>query len=174
MTIRGSSRFLLLSLTGLLDLAVQLQFFIGPGCHAPCDRHQIRRQLFAIKPLEARTGVDHFPDISREDASPVGLIFLLPPSVEKRLQFPAAILHRKLDLLANLVVIGDGLFALAGERHPHAGHVHEDRQRPLREIAARLRQAVPPPVDLDDALVDAAGGCLIQKRHTIVKPAGGR
>ncbi len=70
-------------------------------------------------------------------------------------------------LLLDLVVTGDRLLGLVGERYPHAGHVHHDRHRPAGEAAARLRQAVRTPVGRRDRLGDRAVAMLELQRHPV-------
>src|SRR5439155_8838706 len=90
----------------------------------------------------------------------------LPPP-EKRAQPPAALVQREGDLLADLVVVGDGFLRLAGERYPDRRHVDEDHHRAGGERAARLRDAVVAPGRVEDRLEDRAGGLRIEQRHAI-------
>lgn len=46
---------------------------------------------------------------------------------------PAAFLERKGGFPDDFRVVGNGFLAFAGERHPDAGHVHQDHHGPERE-----------------------------------------
>src|SRR5262245_50827477 len=90
-------------------------------------------ELTALQPI---TGFDDFFDIELENVSPAKLAFgSLAPS-QKNTQPATAFLQSELDFLSDLVVVGDGFFGFAGERHPHRSHVYEDHHRPARKRAS--------------------------------------
>ena len=94
------------------------------------------------------TAVATSPKIAQEDISP--LAFLLHPqaAAEIHAQLPPDGLQRQPQFLLNFRIRGDRFFRFAGERHPHAGHVNHHRDRRRRQAAARLAQAIGPPVGL--------------------------
>ena len=84
-----------------------------------------------------------------------------------RAKLSAAVLQGQANLFDDLGVGGDGLFRLAGERHPHRRHVNDDRQRAGRQGPAGLRQAVGSPVQPDGRFGDRARALLVLKRDAV-------
>ncbi len=85
--------------------------------------------LGELAALQPGAGLDDLLDVELEDVAPAELALgpLAPPQEDAE---PApALLERELDLLADLVVVGDRFLGLAGERHPDRGHVDEDHHR---------------------------------------------
>src|SRR5262245_50911348 len=75
--------------------------------------------------LQAGARLDDLLDIQVEDVPTPQLALgaLTPP--QEHPQSTSALLERELDLLADLVVVGDRFLRLAGERHPDRRHVDE-------------------------------------------------
>ncbi len=91
-----------------------------------------------------------------------------PPFLAQVLRQAArAGLQAEFQLADDLRVVGDRLLRLGGERHPHRGHVHQDRERRHRQRALRLLQAVGLPVQLRHGAGDGAALLLVEQRHPV-------
>src|SRR4030095_12602875 len=102
--------------------------------------------------LQAGARLDDLLDVQLEDVPPAELA-LGPRALPQEYAEPApALLQRELDLLADLVVVGDRLLGLAGEGHPDRGHVDEHDHGPGRERAPGLSNAIVPPGGLEHGL----------------------
>src|SRR5262249_11161711 len=86
--------------------------------------------LGELPALEPCAGLDHFLDVELEDVAPPELALgSLAPSKEHA-EPASTFLQGELDLLADLVVVGDSFLRLAGEGHPYRRHVDEDDHGP--------------------------------------------
>src|SRR5206468_11613107 len=121
-------------------------------------------QLAAFPP---RARLDDLFDVELEDITPAELA-LGPLALSQKYAEPApAFLQRQPDLLPDLVVIGDRLFRLAGERYPGRGHVDEHHHGPRRERPARLHDAIISPGGLEDRLEGRARRLLIEQGNAV-------
>src|SRR5262245_20517305 len=107
------------------------------------------RQLAA---LEAGAGLDDLLDVELEDVAPAELALGPLAAAQEHAEPAPALLERQLDLLADLVVVGDRFLRLAGERHPHRGHVDEHDHGPGGQGPPRLADAVVLPRGLEGGL----------------------
>src|SRR5207302_7787131 len=144
---------------------------IGPGAAGPLhgDLLQLGPELLLgqLAALQTGAGLDDLFDVELEDVAPAELALgPLAPTQEHAEPAPA-FLQRELDFLADLVVVGDRLLGLAGERHPDRGHVDEHRHRAGRERAPRLRHAIVPPGGLEHSLEGRAGRLLVEQRYAV-------
>src|SRR5467141_792293 len=129
---------------------------LGPAGALERDLLQLALELFLreLTALQPRTRLDDLFDVELENITPAELalgplalsqeyagsaysrriLALGPLALSQEYAEPApAFLQRQPDLFPDLVVIGDRLFRLAGERHPDRGHVDEHHHRPRRE-----------------------------------------
>jgi hypothetical protein len=154
-----------------LGAAVLAQDLVGPGPARPLlgDLCELALELFLgeLAALEAAAGLHDLLDVELEDIAPAELALGPLAAAQEHAEPAAALLQRQLDLLADLVVVGDGFLGLAGEGHPHRGHVDEDHHGPRRERAARLGHAVVPPRGLEHGLEGRAGRLLVEQRDAV-------
>src|SRR3989475_7130524 len=88
-----------------------------------------------------------------------------------RLEAAAALFQREVELCHDFVDGCDGLFRLGRVGYLRRAKVDEDDGRPEREpLSSGLRQAVPPPVDVCDGLVEGAAPRLVQERDPVREP----
>src|SRR4029077_2549174 len=120
--------------------------------------------------LEPRAGLDDLLDVEVEDVAPAELALgpLAPP--QEHAEPPPTLLQGELDLLPDLVVVGDRFLGLAGERDPHRGHVDEHHHGPGGQGAAGLGDAVVLPRGLDRGLERRARRLLVEERHPVGVP----
>jgi hypothetical protein len=107
------------------------------------------------------------PDVALEDVAALALAAHPLALAQVGAELAPALHERELHLLADLVVVGDRLLALAGERHPHRRHVDHDHERPHRQAAPRLLQAVVLPRGLGDGLEARARALLEEERDAV-------
>ena len=93
----------------------------------------------------------------------------LAPAEEHAEPAPA-FLQGELDLLPDLVVVGDRFLGLARERDPDRAHVDEDHHGAGGERAARLGHPVVAPRGLERGLEGRAGRLLVEQRDAIGVP----
>src|SRR5260221_944776 len=142
---------------------------LGPAGALERDLLQLALELFLreLTALQPRTRLDDLFDVELENIAPAELA-LGPLALSQEYAEPApAFLQRQPDLLADLVVIGDRLFRLAGERHPDRGHLAEHHHRPRRERPARLDDAIISPGGLEHRLEGRARRLLIEQRDAV-------
>src|SRR2546421_1512528 len=142
---------------------------LGPAGALERDLLQLALELFLreLAALQPRARLDDLFDVELENIAPAELA-LGPLALSQEYAEPApAFLQREPDLLADLVVIGDCLFRLAGERYPDRGHVDEHHHGPGRERPARLRDAVVLPGGLEHGLEGRARRLLVKQGNAV-------
>src|SRR5574341_1476262 len=136
--------------------AIVSQQFVGPLAAGPFhgDLLQLVFEFFLgqLAALQAATRLHDFLDVELEDIAPAELaLSVLPPS-QKGSHPPPALLQGELDLLADLVVIGDRFLGLTSKRDPDRGHVDEDHQGAGWKSAPGLGNAVIAPGGVEHGL----------------------
>ena len=92
----------------------------------------------AVGAVDFADGAGDFLEIAQEDFAAVALLLHSQPLADVHAQLAADGLQAEADFLLNLRIAGDRFLRFAGERHPHAGDVDHDADRPLGHAAARL------------------------------------
>src|SRR5262245_30795421 len=122
------------------------------------------RELPAFQPAAS---FHDFLDIEFEDIAPAELALGALAPTQKNSKAPPALLQRKLDFLANLVVIRDRFLGLAGKWHPDRSHMDEDHHRAGGKSASRLRNPVVAPGGVEHRLERRTRRLLVEKRYAI-------
>src|SRR5258708_7606954 len=115
---------------GLLFGGFLLQDLIGlfPAGNVLGDLRQALLEVLGVELalLQPLAVVGHFLDGGLEHVAPLQLQGRALALADERAQPPAGLVHREADLLADLVIVSDGLLRLAGERHPDGAPVDAD------------------------------------------------
>ena len=154
------------------DHAARLaQDLVGLLAAGPLERDLLELLLELLRgqlaPLEAVAGVHDFLDVELEDVAPAELGLRPLAAAQEHAEPAPALLERELDLLANLVVVGDGLLRLAGKRHPDRRHVNEYDHRARGQSAPGLCDAVVAPTGIEDRLEGGASRLLVKQGHAV-------
>src|SRR5216683_4661885 len=154
-----------------LRSALAAEDLVGAGAAGALERDplQLGLGLLLRQPaaLEAGAGLDDLLDVEVEDVTPTELALGPLAPAQEHAEAPAALLQRELDLLPDLVVVGDRFLGLAGEGDPHRGHVDEHHHGPGGQGAAGLGDAVVLPRGLDRGLEGRARRLLVEERHPV-------
>src|SRR6266404_4675067 len=154
--------------------ALAAEDLVGAGAAGALERDplQLGLELLLRQPaaLEPRAGLDDLLDVEVEDVAPAELALGPLAPAQEHAEPPPTLLQGELDLLPDLVVVGDRFLGLAGERDPHRGHVDEHHHGPGGQGAAGLGDAVVLPRGLDRGLEGRARRLLVEERHPVGVP----
>src|SRR5450432_3986060 len=138
------------------------------------DVHEARKGLekalldvFPVLPGDLAQALPELGDVALEEVLALALALGARPSPERLRELATAFLQGERDLAQKLGIVGDRFFGLAGERHPDARQVDEDRHRPDGQRSTRLGEAVVLPVQLVDGLADGASLGLVLQRNAV-------
>ena len=123
--------------------------------------------LFDLRAGDGVAGLGDLADVALEHIALLALALHALAAADILAELAAALLEGELHLLADLVVVGDGLLGLAGEGHPDRGHVDHDDEGADGGGAAGLGEAVVLPGGLGDGLEGRAGGLLVEQGDAV-------
>ena len=143
---------------------------VGLLGRAPAPEERLVEGLLRLLEREREDrgeGLRDLRDVLLEEAAPHLLALGVGARAKMRAELATTLLDGELHLAQELVVVGDRLFGLARERHPHAREVDDDDHRRHRQAALGLLELVRLPVRVVDALADRARLRLVLEGHAV-------